>query len=230
MLSHNIFVKMSGYFPVCKVSGATALLFQVNPNLTPQMAKMIMQHTAQTLDGNNILEQGSGQLNVKGAIELARLYKLDIDYGFNPVTFTYSNIGEELLQSGYSFPAASSVVEGSTFSWSQGIFSNHAYLTGQALASKYHAAYDEFQWFAKGVSYSSDRGQALNWFFAPGVALNENVLTSNGNPMGGGTTFLSSGVLLSDGVLFSDGVLMSERIGATSNSVLVNGDATAFMD
>ena len=57
------------------VSGAAALLFQMNPKLTPTMVKMILEYTAQPLNGVNMLEQGAGQLNIEGAIKLARMYK-----------------------------------------------------------------------------------------------------------------------------------------------------------
>ena len=54
------------------VSGAAALLFQINPNLTPQMVKMIFEYTAQPLNGYNMLEQGAGELNLEGAVRAAK--------------------------------------------------------------------------------------------------------------------------------------------------------------
>lgn len=62
------------------VSGAAALLFQINPNLTPQMVKMILEYTAQPLPGYNMLEQGAGQLNLEGAVRLAKAYRTDMNF------------------------------------------------------------------------------------------------------------------------------------------------------
>ena len=41
-------------------SGAAALLFQMNPKLTPTMVKMLLQYTAQSINGLNMYEQGAG--------------------------------------------------------------------------------------------------------------------------------------------------------------------------
>ncbi|HEX8685158.1 MAG TPA: S8 family serine peptidase, partial [Pyrinomonadaceae bacterium] len=56
-------------------AGAAALLLQANPRLTPNMVKMILMYTAQPLAGFNMLEQGAGELNVEGAVRLARLVR-----------------------------------------------------------------------------------------------------------------------------------------------------------
>jgi len=42
------------------VSGAVALMLQVNPGLTPPLVKAILQYTAEALPGYNLLEQGAG--------------------------------------------------------------------------------------------------------------------------------------------------------------------------
>jgi serine protease AprX len=43
------------------VAGAAALMLQVNPNLTPNMVKMLLMFTAQPLKGFSMLDQGAGQ-------------------------------------------------------------------------------------------------------------------------------------------------------------------------
>lgn len=53
------------------VTGTVALMFQANPRLTPNLAKAIIQYTAQN-QGYDALSQGAGFLNAKGAVELAR--------------------------------------------------------------------------------------------------------------------------------------------------------------
>ncbi len=60
------------------VSGAAALLLQANPKLTPNMVKMILSYTAQQLPNVNMLEQGAGQLNIEGAVRLAKLVRTDL--------------------------------------------------------------------------------------------------------------------------------------------------------
>jgi serine protease AprX len=56
------------------VSGTIALMLQANPALTPNQAKAILQYTAQTYRAYNPLMQGTGFLNAKGAVELARFF------------------------------------------------------------------------------------------------------------------------------------------------------------
>lgn len=53
------------------VAGTVALMFQANPNLTPNLAKAIIEYTAQDY-GYNALTQGAGFLNSLGAVQLAR--------------------------------------------------------------------------------------------------------------------------------------------------------------
>jgi subtilisin family serine protease len=60
------------------VSGAAALLLQANPKLTPNIVKLILMYTAQPLSGFNMLEQGTGELNIKGAVRLAQLVRTDL--------------------------------------------------------------------------------------------------------------------------------------------------------
>ena len=54
-------------------AGTAALMLQANPSLTPNLVKAILMYTAQPLAGFNMLEQGAGQVNIEGAVRLARL-------------------------------------------------------------------------------------------------------------------------------------------------------------
>jgi serine protease AprX len=56
------------------VSGTVALMLQVNPKLTPNAVKAILQYTAQQYKGYDALTEGAGFLNAVGAIRLARFY------------------------------------------------------------------------------------------------------------------------------------------------------------
>jgi serine protease AprX len=53
------------------VTGTVALMMQANPSLTPNLAKAIIEYTAQNY-GYDPLTQGAGFLNTKGAVDLAR--------------------------------------------------------------------------------------------------------------------------------------------------------------
>ena len=56
------------------VSGVVAQMLQVNPSLTPNAVKAILQYTSQEYKGYKGLEQGAGFLNAVGAVRLARFY------------------------------------------------------------------------------------------------------------------------------------------------------------
>ena len=56
------------------VAGTVALMLEVNPSLTPNGVKAILQYTAQTYPGYSALRQGAGFLNTVGAVRLAKFY------------------------------------------------------------------------------------------------------------------------------------------------------------
>jgi serine protease AprX len=53
------------------VTGTVALMMQANPDLTPNLAKAIIEYTAQRYNYSS-LSQGAGFLNTEGAVKLAR--------------------------------------------------------------------------------------------------------------------------------------------------------------
>ncbi len=57
------------------VAGSVALMLQANPSLTPNLVKALLQYTAQPYPGYDALTQGTGFLNTKGAVDLARFFK-----------------------------------------------------------------------------------------------------------------------------------------------------------
>ena len=74
--SYKPYLSLSGTSMAAPVvSGTIALMMQANPSLTPNMAKAILQYTAQRKRGYNALTQGAGFLNTEGAVELARFFK-----------------------------------------------------------------------------------------------------------------------------------------------------------
>ena len=56
------------------VTGTVALMLEVNPALTPNAVKAILQYTAQTREGASLLAQGAGHLNTLGAVRLASFF------------------------------------------------------------------------------------------------------------------------------------------------------------
>ena len=74
----------TGYFPYMSLSGTSmsapvasgtvALMLQANPALTPNAVKAILQYTAQPRSGYDMLTQGAGLLNARGAVELAAYF------------------------------------------------------------------------------------------------------------------------------------------------------------
>ena len=56
------------------VSGTIALMLQLNPDLTPNAVKAILQYTAQIRPGEHVLAQGAGMLNARGAVRLAAFF------------------------------------------------------------------------------------------------------------------------------------------------------------
>ena len=54
------------------VAGTAALMLQANPTLTPNAIKAILEYTAQMYPAYDVLTEGAGFLNARGAVELAR--------------------------------------------------------------------------------------------------------------------------------------------------------------
>src|SRR5205807_5298452 len=90
------------------VAGAAALLLQLNPKLTPNEVKMILMYTAQQLAGFNTFEQGAGQLNIEGAVRLAKLVRTDL--------LSTTLLGSPLLTTS-TLPTPHTTIGGQQFTW-----------------------------------------------------------------------------------------------------------------
>ena len=55
------------------VAGAAALLFQANPTLSAHAVKGILQYTSQRLKSADVMSQGAGEVNIAGAVRLAKM-------------------------------------------------------------------------------------------------------------------------------------------------------------
>ena len=102
------------------VSGTVALMFQANPNLTPNLVKAILQYTAQMYPGYNALTQGAGFLNTLGAVRLAKFYATAHQGDLVPVQSIWSRHmiwGNHMISGGVMVPSknawGNSVVWGS---------------------------------------------------------------------------------------------------------------------
>ena len=193
------------------VSGAAALLLQANPKLTPNMVKMILMYSAQQLPDMNLLEQGAGELNIEGAIRLGKLVRSDLK--------SSTALGSPLLTA--NAPTPQSTIDGMTFSWSQGIIADQAYLKGSALITKYQKIYGTGVLLSDATLYSNGVLLSDLTMISSGVLLSDNIVISNGTTLGSGLNLLPAGVLLNDGVLLSDGVLIADGV-LISDGVLLN--------
>jgi hypothetical protein len=54
-------------------------MLEANPALTPNAVKAILQYTAESKPGVQVLAQGAGFLNARGAVELARRFTATAD-------------------------------------------------------------------------------------------------------------------------------------------------------
>ena len=112
------------------VSGAVALISQANPGLTPNQVKSILMYSAQIMDGPDLLEQGSGMLNIDGAVRLAK--------SLSPASGVLPD-GSLLAAAG--LPNPSSVIAGETCVWSQGLIWGGGMLRGTAILTTQQSAY-----------------------------------------------------------------------------------------
>ncbi|HKQ52652.1 MAG TPA: S8 family serine peptidase [Pyrinomonadaceae bacterium] len=220
------------------VSGAAALLLQANPQLTPNLVKMILMYTAQPLAGFNMLEQGAGQLNLEGAMRLAKLIRTDLT--------SSTALGSSLLCSSCAAPTPQTTLGGYTFSWSQGIILDYTYATGTNLITKYQKIYGLGVLLGDGTIENNGVLVGDTLKLSGGVLLGDNIMTAGdtnsstlGITLGEGTAFQSTGVLvgdklhdgvlLGDGVLYGDGVMLGDGVlygdvCVQANQALIYGD------
>ena len=113
------------------VAGTVALMLQANPTLTPSLVKSILMYSAQQLPNFNTLEQGAGELNVHGAVSLAKLVKL------NP---TLLKNGDAMLNG--TLPTQQlSVIAGKQAFWSQAVLHRYGFFYGKSLITNWQGMY-----------------------------------------------------------------------------------------
>ena len=197
------------------VSGAVALMLQANPKLTPNLVKAILMYTAQPLAGYDTFEQGTGELNVEGAVRLAKLVRTDLTNN--------TPLGAPLLVTATP-PTPQTTIAGHTFTWAQGILLDYTYATGVELITKYQKVYGLGRLLGDGVVTSN--GLLLgNWLLmSSGMLLGNNIMVSNGMLLGNGAPLLGCGMLLGNGMLIGNGMLLGNGVIRSDGMLLGNGD------
>jgi len=193
-------------------------------------------YTAQQLPNFNMFEQGAGQLNIEGAIRLAKAVRTNLT--------STTALGAPMLTG--AAPTPQSTVSGTTFPWAQGVVMDQTYARGSNLITQYQKIYNLGVLVSDGTTVSYGVLVSDTTMMTSGISLGSNIMTSNGVLVGDGVPFmwvgllLGDGVLIADGVLVGDGVLISDSvllsqgvlIGDSSldpQSVLINGDNSACM-
>jgi serine protease AprX len=200
-------------------AGAAALMLQANQVLTPNLVKVLLMYTAQQLKGFNAFEQGAGQINVAGAVTLAKLVQLRRSGKVR--------VGTPLFNQ--QLPTPQTTIAGYTFPWSRGILVGHTFAAGSGLLL-YQYDYGLGTLLSDGITISDGVLVSDHSTWSDGVLLGDNVLTSNGTMLSDGTPFCSTGVLLGDGALLSDGVLLGDGMllgdGVLVGDGVILGDST----
>jgi subtilisin family serine protease len=199
------------------VAGAAALMLQANPKLTPNLVKVLLMYTAQSLAGFNQLEQGAGQLNIEGAVRLAKLVRTDLN----------GKLGEDLLTTN-ALPSPRTTIAGHTFPWAQGVILGPTYATGTALITKYQVVYGQGMLLSDGVALADGMLLSDALKLTKGIKLGAELLTSSGMLMSDGLPVLNIEQLLGDGMLLSDGIALAD--GMLMSDGMLLGDGIALAD
>jgi subtilisin family serine protease len=204
------------------VAGSAALLLQVNPRLTPNMVKALLMYTAQQLRGFNAFEQGAGQLNLAGAVTLAKLVRTDLTNN--------TPVGAPVFTT--RPPAPYTTIAGYTFPWSNGVIVGQTFVTGYGLAL-YQKIYGLGALMSDGITISDGVIISDRAMWSSGVTISDSILTSSGALMSDGSPFCGASVLMGDGALlgdrtiFGDGVIIGDSV-IMSDGVIM-GDSTKAM-
>ena len=213
-LTHHYVMYMSGSSVAAPaVSGAAALLLEANPSLTPSLVKAILMYSAQPLKGYNLLEQGAGQLNIDGAIRIAKVIK-------NPVT-GLSN-GQSMLAA--SLPSQQSTIAGKTFSWGQGLITDHTFVHGSGLMTYWQGMYASGVILADGTLLASNQLIKAPGFISSSPMLGNGVVLVDGTLLASGTLVVNgSGTLLAGGTLLAEGVILADSRVTSDGTLLAEG-------
>jgi serine protease AprX len=148
------------------VAGTVALMLEANPSLTPNAVKAILQYTAQVRAGENFLAQGSGLLNARGAVRMARFFanpqaglgEMADRIGGDPVAWSRSLIwGNFRVSGGFPVPSSNAFALGETWGAKKTATGGQIYWGVQAL--------DNIVWsmFADNIVWGYNDGDNIVW-------------------------------------------------------------------
>ncbi|HEX7318369.1 MAG TPA: S8 family peptidase [Pyrinomonadaceae bacterium] len=204
------------------VAGAASLLLRHNPRLTPNLVKAILMYTAQPLAGHNAFEQGAGQLNIEGAVRLAKLVRTDLPQFWNPSVLNVTMpLGSALLKSGTTPPTPSTTIAGHSFDWSKSIVLDYGTASGLDLVTKYQKVYGTGVLMNDGTTEATGVMMADLTRMTLGVILTDGVLL--GNTLFGSGVLLTDATMMSDGSMFGDGVILGDAVMMTDATMMTDG-------
>jgi subtilisin family serine protease len=189
--TRNRYMVLSGTsMSAAAVSGAAALILQANPSLTPNMVKAILMHSAQIMNGPDLFEQGTGSLNVEGALRIARALRKDADS---------LQVGQKLVLLG--LPRAESTIAGETVLWGQSLIWGSGLVTGSATLTQQQEAY------AQSLIWGSRLAWGAGVTFSDGLYSDRHVVFGQGNQWRYVTW--DSGTPLDSGLVYRDDLAAS---------------------
>lgn len=181
------------------VAGAAALLYELNPNLTPNLVKAILMYSAQPLRGFNTLEQGAGLLNIDGAVRITRLVRA------NPALL---NNGSLLLTSALPRPQAS-VIAAETCSWGQSVITNYCFLYGSNLMTYWQGIYMRSSLLVDATNVVNGTIVQVLGMTTSGMLHSGGVVFAGGGPLSE-DRLIAKGVVFADGVTYASGVVFAD--------------------
>ncbi len=186
--SHFAYMALSGTSTSAGVvSGTVALMLQANPSLTPNRVKAILMYTAQIMEGPDLFQQGSGLLNVEGAVRVA-------------VALAGESEDDEDDEANFDLSSSPfSTIAGEQVAWAEGLIWGNTRVHGRATMRRNHGAW------AQGLIWGTRRATRRSVWGA-GVMMDVNlyadgqVLFGNNGAWSYGTwdegTTLESGLLV----------------------------------
>ena len=203
------------------VSGTVALMLQTNPRLTPGLVKAILMYSAQPLKGFNTLEQGAGQLNVDGAVRLARLVRSNAALLANGAPMLNGSLPDQ----------QASTIGGEICYWGEGVMTNYCFLHGRSLMTRWQGMYSRSVLLADATGVVNGALQQLPGLTSPGVLNSSGIVFADGGSLAD-DVLIASGIVFADGTVYPGGIVFADgRIIAdfSTRSVSTVKSTTSFL-